>query len=93
MRAQDQTLDGAPLVRMMLDVLVALQISQKRRCDLFIAVAAVVLKDRGECEGDFTPAPVSASPVLMRRFESCFLAEHPVLLLPVSAELPFPYGL
>jgi hypothetical protein len=78
---------------MIIAICVCFMLVQKRRCDLFIAVAAVVLKNRGECEGDFTPAPVSASPVLMRRFESCFLAEHPVLLLPVSAELPFPYGL
>src|SRR5262252_2509879 len=58
MRAQDQALDGAPLVRLMLDVLVALQIAQQRRCDLFIAVAAVVLEDRGEREGYVAPALV-----------------------------------
>jgi len=37
-------------------VLVAIQISHQRGCDPFIAVAAVVLEDRGERKGYVAPA-------------------------------------
>src|SRR6516165_11453825 len=56
MRAQDQALDGAPLVRLTLDVLVAVQIGHQRCCDLLIAIAAVVLEYRGKRKRYVAPA-------------------------------------